>query len=596
MMRIPVAILFAILGLVISLYSPASHAAQVSASVSNNHVAQHEIFQLRITTDQNVSRDAVDFSVLASNFDVSSPRFGTAMNWINGKRTVRSEWTVSLSARTAGQVIIPAFEIQGARSQPITLQVSVDQQAFSLDDIVDTQVTLGTDTLYPNEHTLLNTRVSIKTDQVQLQDLRLQPPSIQGLELKPIGEPKQSQQIQNGVNVAVVEQDYELTAQDAGHFSLQGPVFKGVASYDDPMTFRRKQVNVTTTPKTFAITVLPKPTNYTGVWLPASALTLTQQWQDNDGHEIETNTPYATQIGEPITRTITLDITGVNAEYFPNIAPTYPTSVRAYSEKPHYQTLKNGITRMTLKQVLIPQRSGEIALDGAQVDWWDSQHRQPQSSKLTGLTLHVAASDAGSSAQNRATGSAVDQNIAVQNTADQNRVAPQNDTTTVPPATTDEPTAASNPSDASLSASDNHSNTEPQYWRILTAIFALLWLITAIIALRYYRLAREARQHSQETVIESAEFSSELRLAQVKHALTQQDLISAQHLIQQWLQHAPLRADERHAIEQELAQMNAAHYSAAPSDWQPTSLLNLLTQLAKQQRKRPTSTEPLAKL
>ncbi len=43
-----------------------------------------------------------------------------------------------------------------------------------------------------------------------------------------------------------------------------------------------------------------------------------------------------------------------------------------YDEKPQFATLDNGDVAMTLKQVLIPRQSGEIALPKVTMQWWDT--------------------------------------------------------------------------------------------------------------------------------------------------------------------------------------------------------------------------------
>ncbi|KOO12450.1 aerotolerance protein BatD, partial [Vibrio xuii] len=127
-------------------------------------------------------------------------------------------------------------------------------------------------------------------------------------------------------------------------------------------------------------------------WLPAANLTLAQRWIDADGQTISSDT-YPIKVGESITREITLDIEGITAERFPNIAVNYPDSLRVYQEKPQFEEVEQGITRMTLTQVLIPQQQGEIELNDVSINWWNSTSKQQESDNIKGLTLSVSPGD-----------------------------------------------------------------------------------------------------------------------------------------------------------------------------------------------------------
>lgn len=538
--------------------SPISHAAEAWATISHQRVAQNEPFQLRITTDQRVSSDALDLSALEPDFDIGRPRFGTSINIINGKRSDRSEWTLTLSTDHIGTVNIPALSVKGIQTNPITLHITKDTQAPQLSDLIEVQATLDSDTLYPNESTTLSTRMVIKVDPRLIQNPQIQPPSVTGLEINPVGEMKQYASQQNGQAVTIVEQKYRLTADKAGEFSLTGPGFKGTAMYGGSMTYRAKQVRMNTEPQHFTITVQPKPADYTGTWLPTPTLALTQHWTNSDGKAIPSNTPYHTDVGESITRTITLDVAALSAEHFPNLQIDYPKSVRVYAEKPHFQTLKDGTARMTLKQVLIPQVAGEINVNGLSLNWWNSQKKQPQRSTLTGLTLQVASSDGLNSAP---------------------LSMPSSDT--APHKTEASPAATSTTADGSA------------LWRYGTALFALLWGITLIMMFYFYRQTRTASASVlPPTVLAS---NTTATTAQIQQAFDRQEWIQAQHLIQQWLKSTPLSDEEYQHIQQALDEMNRARYSVTPSEWQPHALLKRLKKLEKQHG-RSSKASPLAKL
>lgn len=551
MMRHPILKLITALLLAASLFSPASYAATVWASVSKNKVAKNEVFQLRVVTDQKVSADAIDFSALEKDFYVGRPGFGSSVNIINGDRTVRSEWNVSLAAQKLGKMIIPAFDINGDKSQPIALQVTMDEQDPNIADLVEMRASLNSSDLYPNESATLKTRLIIKTDPRRLQNPQVEPPAVNGLTLTQIGEPNQYQSVLNGVQVTVVDQNYRVTAEKAGEYQLKGPSFKGAVIYGSSVTGTTKMINVDTAPKQFDISVRPKPAGYKGVWLPTTQLTLQQTWTDSSGNPVAADVTYPTKIGDALTREITLDITGLSSERFPDIKVNYPDTIRVYSEKPQFSEPKNGVTRMTLKQVLIPQSTGDIPLNSISINWWNSKAKQQQTSKIQGLTLNVSPGEA-------------------LNAAPANFSAPV------------AATPAISPEVQTVTVKDRG------IWPYLTGLFAALWLITVIIAIKMRRTPRAVKP-------EVATASGSI-VVQVKQALAQGDTIRAQYCVHQWMTELPLSQEEQRDIQHELDAMNASSFSSSPSRWQPSALLKQLAKLDKRQRSASSSPDQLTHL
>ncbi len=297
-----------------------------------------------------------------------------------------------ISPKKLGTITIPKFSINGASSQPIEIHVTQNSHTPKANDLVEMQATLDKTTLYPEESAYLKTRLVIKTDPRSIQSPQIIPPSAHGLTLTPVGEQQQYQSILNGVNVTVVDQDFRITADKPGHYIVKGPEFKGSILYTNTATRNTSIINADTKAKEFDFTVEPKPAHYKGDWLPTAKLTLSQQWLDQNGHDISTTKVHNTQVGDSITRIITMDVAGLSAEQLPNIVTHYPSSIRVYADKPQFKTLPNNVTRMTLKQVLIPQQPGDIKLESVNINWWNSQTKKQQASQVAGLELQVTPS------------------------------------------------------------------------------------------------------------------------------------------------------------------------------------------------------------
>lgn len=529
---------------ILTLMSPFALATNVTATVSTNKVVKNQVFQLRVVVDSKVSSDAIDFSQLEKDFYVGRPSFGSSMNFINGKRSDSSEWNISLAAQRLGVATIPSFSIDGAASQPIPIQVSVDNDQPQVSDLVELHSNLNKTTLYPRESTQLSTRLIVKADPRRLQNPNIIAPNAQGLTIEPIGEPNQYQAVVDGVEVTVVDHNYLVTAIDPGQFTISGIGFKGSVVYGDNRSGTTKLVSADTPATEFQISVEAIPSDYQGQWLPASSLTLTQDWRDSSGKEIDPSQPYTTTVGESITREIYLDIQGLASEQFPDIKINYPKSVRLYQEKPQFTDLGNGKTRMTVKQVLIAQQQGQIDLNPVTLNWWDSSNHKQETANLNSLQLMV-------------------EPASILNT--ESISAP-------PPA-----------------AQQAQSVTvyKPGIWPYLTGLFALLWLITLVLWKKSSKGDSSIEPQTNKSTTED----------KLKSALAMDDKVQANFLLSCWLaEHPDIESVVREKIEQERAAMNLSNYSQSGQKWQAKELLSLLKKVKKSSTKNKSKDDVLASL
>ncbi|TRN24881.1 aerotolerance protein BatD [Vibrio furnissii] len=532
--------------LLMCLISVSAHAATVYASVSKNKVVKNEVFQLTVVSDQKASGDDLDFRALDQDFFMSRPSFSSSMNIINGSRSNRSEWTVSLASNRLGVVTIPSFELHGAKTQPIAIQVTQDEQAPSSDDLVEVRSQLSRSTLYPNESALFKARLIIKADPRRLQDPKIAPPTIDGMELKAASEPNQYQTVMDGIQVTIVDQDFRITASQAGDFTLTEPSLQGALIYGSSYNGGTRILPLKTTPKTYTIHVEPKPADYQGTWLPTSQLTLREQWLDSQGKPI-TGNRYATKVGDSITREVTVQVTGLTQEQLPNIHLTYPDSVRVYDEKPQFATLDNGDVTMTLKQVLIPRQTGDITLPKVAMQWWDTVTKAQKTASADGLMLSVAAGE---------------------------------------PSTV----TASTPLPAAPAQVQTVTVNDAGFWPYLTALFALLWLLTLGLAWRW----KSSPNVTQQAPVSPADLSA---YAQLQQALKNDDGIAISRALTVWMQQATLTDAETAQLTLALHELNQARYSAQPSTYRSGELKRVVKAIEQQQLKRKKQVKsPLANL
>lgn len=512
-------------------------AANAVASVSQNSVTKDQVFLLRVATDEKVSSDALDLTALQQDFYVSTPSFGTSMRIVNGSRSVSSEWNISLAPLRLGKVQIPSFDIEGAKTKPITINVAVNKAAPTQHDMAEFQLNLSKDSLYPQEVAELDVKLIIKADPRRLQDPKIAPPSSQGLDVEPIGESKQFQDVFNGQEVTVVQQSFRISSQKSGQFKLNGPKLTGAVVYSTNNSSTTRLFQLDTPVETLDVTIKEVPKGYQGEWLPTSNFKLIQKWSDSQGNELGNSNGLESdkqtiemEAGDSLTRTITMTASNLTQHQLPKLNITYPKSVRVYEEKPQFGTTQSGDAVVVYKQVLIPKEAGNISLPAVSQAWFNTDSQSEQTSKALGLELAVKASD-------RATSSTPP--------------------VTAPPAQQVNPTVVTVDS--------------PGFWPYLTALFAVLWLVSSVMAF-YFWSRRGVTTKPTHTV----ERQSDTAEALIK-SLKTKDGVMTRTLFEQWKAETPDLSDETlAAVEAELSKLNQSLYgeaSSTTSSWDPSEAI-----------------------
>ncbi|WP_061016366.1 BatD family protein [Vibrio splendidus] len=508
-------------------------AATAVASVSQNSVTKDQVFLLRVATDEKVSSDALDLTALQQDFYVGTPSFGSSMRIVNGSRSVSSEWNISLAPLRLGKIHIPSFDIEGAKTKPITINVAVNKAAPTQHDMAEFQLNLSKDSLYPQEVAELDVKLIIKADPRRLQDPKIAPPSSPSLDVEPIGESKQFQDVLNGQEVTVVQQSFRISSPKAGQFKLIGPKLTGAVVYSTNNSSTTRLFQLDTPVETLEVTVKEVPKGYQGEWLPTSSFKLIQQWSDSQGNQLANSSTLSDdkpniemEAGDSLTRTITMTASNLTQHQLPKLNITYPNSVRVYEEKPQFGTTQSGDAVVVYKQVLIPKEAGNISLPDVSQTWFNTDSQSEQTSKAQGLELTVKASD---------------------------RAASSTPPVTATPAQQVSPTVITVDS--------------PGIWPYLTALFAVLWLVSSAIA--FYFWSRRGVTTKPTHIVERQSNTADALI----EALKAKDGVMTRTLFEQWKAENPDLDDETlKAVEAEFTKLNQSLYGEAGSSaqtWSP---------------------------
>lgn len=366
--------------------APIINATTLSVSVDRNPIMVGETFTLTVTADFKTSANNLDHSALLKEFVVGSTSVGSNTRIVNGEISQQTTWNITLHQTNAGTYTIPAFEVNGTKSQPIEIKVIKQPTAGTkqgANEDVRLVTTFEHDQAFVGQQLLYQVKLYIGTS---LQRAQLQAPSLQGAEITPLGEDSDSSEILDGRRYRVITRNYSIRPTQAGDFELTGSVFRGDISLSQRTSFfnngRSKPVTIIADSKPF--TVAPIPANFPGQWLVSAHVALEDKWSEKDQYIV----------GEPITRTITLTAADTIVEQLPELTPDFGPSFNTYPDK---RTSQQGLNDTTLiaqavqKFAVIPSQPGQFIIPEVKLAWFNSSTQQIAWASIPAKTISVIA-------------------------------------------------------------------------------------------------------------------------------------------------------------------------------------------------------------
>ncbi len=510
----------------------------ILVSTDRNPVHIDEAFQLTFESNGSVDDDP-DFSPLKVLLDVIRQSENSSISIINGTMSRNKTWTLTVMAKSLGDIQIPSIHFGDDRSPSLLIKVNKADQAQS-----------GNDSFFVN----LSSDVTSNVEQAQIivtvrvfSDKSLNEISLSSLQfnhgdvvVEVLGDEKSYQTKIQGRPYLVIEQKMALFPQKPGPLIVQpvlalGSVRNGARTFfgdpsSKPVRARSKVLNLEVTAK-------PKST---GLWLPAKSLILSDQWLSD---------PSQFTVGEPITRVLTLTAEGLTAAQLPELDIKNIDTIKMYPDK---KLLKNGLTALGVsgirqeKIAYIPSQVGTITLPAMIIPWWNTDTKQWQEAKIVEQVITVKAS---------------------QNFVEQAPVVTQEKTSEV--AKVEVMTlAAQNPQTLMLGVE--------AWWKWLAIVFALAWLVTL-----YLYVNKSAAKQIKEKIEKTK--APVFEMQKLKKACQNQDEAACKRALIDWAnarfydqvftqlsEISPLVKEE---LQQNITKLEAVLYASEKNkDWQPDAL------------------------
>lgn len=382
---------FTALLLPLLLCTATAQAAELTASVDRSRLNSGETVELTLETSDVTQFGKPDLTALEALFEVRGTRQVNQLNTLNGDNRATTRWIITLLPKENGSVVIPPLQLGDAQSQPITVQVvesDTRENKNSLDPVF-IEASLDQSSVYVQAQAILTLRIYHSVSLYD--DSSLTPLQIADARIEQLGDTRTYEKDLNGVRHGVIEMRYAIYPQHSGLLTIAPQTFSATlvdtqpsqdANAQGPKPGKLMRVSSAEIP----LTVKPKPLTYPvdAPWLPARSLSLSESWNPEPEH---------TQVGDSLTRSLTLKVEGLAASQLPALPATDVNGLRRYPDQPvlSNQSTDRGIVgSREEREALVPSRSGAIELSTVDVVWWNTFEDHLEHSSLPARTLQVA--------------------------------------------------------------------------------------------------------------------------------------------------------------------------------------------------------------
>lgn len=535
-------------------------ATTIQVETDRNPVNLNESFKITFTANETPDDDP-DFRSLEQNFSILNQSSGSSSSWINGKSTKILQWSLTVMAKHAGNLMIPAVKFGHDASSALQISVTeaVNNKASTNDEDIFLEVEATSKNIYIQSQVLYTLRLYTRVD---LSQARLDEPELADAVIERLGDDSRFNTQVNGLDYSVTERKYAIFPQKSGKLTIKPltltaeiisnnrPNFNGFFNSQATKTKRIES-------KAISLDVKPAPASFTGKhWLSAQQLVFKQEWSGDIKH---------LKIGEPLTRTLTLLAKGATVSQLPELNTAISNDqLKAYPDQPVLQEQKktDGVIAFREEKIaLILSQAGDYQLPAIQIPWFNTENQKMEMAEIPETTLTAFAG-----AQ------------PLVNTPQITSVNSQAITTT--------PTINTVP--------------ETNFWMWLSLCLATTWLITVIVFLK----ARTKSEQLIKDVDVNTDISDAIKA--LKKACTQNDATAAKNALIAWgnltFNQSTLGGiadfcDAR--LRDELLHLNHSLYGQASSEWQGKKLFQAFTENKARQKKlldRDNSLEPLNRL
>ena len=367
-------------------------ALALEASLDRNRMTINETIRLTIQGPINPSDslslfnlntldiESPDLGPLERDFDILDRQQRYELRLINGENQSVVTWQYTLQPKRIGQMTIPSFSLNGARTDPIALEVMASPaEGISRGRDVVIEAEFDEPSVLVDEQVILTVRILYRGDLINGE---LDHPEHPRALFFQLGDQREYAKFAFGRHYKAVERRYAVFAKQAGVLELPTLNFTGrfISSQGSRHEMRRASS------PSLSLQVREPPADFSGpTWLPAQGLSLQQDWS-SDLLELDP--------GDSISRTIRIQALAQDAANLPPLPVPNLPGLKIYTEPAELQTDPEtaGLTGNRREVwTLIATEPGLYTLPELTVQWWDTFSQRQREARLPARSIRVRA-------------------------------------------------------------------------------------------------------------------------------------------------------------------------------------------------------------
>lgn len=360
--------------------------AELSASVNNTEVFDGDVITLTVTLSNQDANGDLDISPLRQHFTVLGQKQSRNVSIINGQRNEETRWIINILPNGGSSALIPPLSLGKHKTKPIsiTIKPAPKNQSVPTTDSVFINSKIDRDQVYVGGQVILTVSV---THRGNLIGASLSEPDITGATVEKVHEASFQRQI-NNTPVIVIEQRYAIFPEQAGDLTIAPQLLqaelniggqRGLFGLSNSQTVHRRTDAII-----FRALAIPDYARSKDA-ITANGLDIQQAWSSD---------PNKLQVGDSITRTLTITANGAKAAQIPPVWSDNIATVKQYRDQPKLDdaTSINGVQGSRTESIAyVLTAPGVFEIAAVSLHWLDAQSGKVQSVSLPSTQLRVAA-------------------------------------------------------------------------------------------------------------------------------------------------------------------------------------------------------------
>jgi hypothetical protein len=359
--------------------------ANLSATADRREIALGETLRLTLLGDAGEQPSEIDLTPLNRDWEILSRSSATNARFINGRNNVTRTLELELAPLREGTLAIPSLLTGGRRTVPISILVNPEPVIAPGDATVLFETSIDQPSLYVQAELILTITLQ--------QAINLEGSEISTLDIADaVVEPLERQSFQRRVGNRtwlVTELRYAIYPQKSGTLSIPAVEFTArEVQAGRTLLGSRLGRRLRLSSEPLQVTVKSVPAAFPGdVWLPARALTLTENWSLD---------PEALSVGDSTTRTLTLIAQGLQGSQLPPLSSVQGAlnipELRFYpdQESIDQSEIARGLQGTRIQsEALVARADGNWTLPEIRVPWWNTQNDQLEYAVLKARDIAV---------------------------------------------------------------------------------------------------------------------------------------------------------------------------------------------------------------